>query len=137
VHVDLIGPWNINTSNNDAPVTLLALIIIDPATSWFVITPPLEKEMKPLRLHLINNGFANTLDYDNGTEFVGMEFQEMLASYRIQAVKTTVTNPQANAIISHMLHTSNSLKDSAATKIHIEQQLCNTNGNQYNLSYNS
>ena len=39
VCIDLIGPWNINTSDNEAPVTLLALMIIDPATSWFVITP--------------------------------------------------------------------------------------------------
>ena len=52
-----------------------------------------------------------------------MEFQEMVASYGIEAVIRTVTNPQANAIIerihqviANMLWTSNLITDAAATK---------------------
>ena len=37
VCIDLIGPWNINTTDN--PVTLLALTILVLATSCFVINP--------------------------------------------------------------------------------------------------
>jgi len=33
---------------------------------------------------------------------VGIEFQDMLASYGIQAMITTVANLQANAIIEHI-----------------------------------
>jgi len=135
VCVDLIGPWNINTNDNDAPVTLLALTIIDPATSWFVITPLPYKGSETIKIAcdlqwLCNYPQPLQCIHDNETKFVGMEFKEMLASYGIQAVITTITNPQANTIIQHihqviayMLHTSNPITDSAATKFRIEQQL--------------
>jgi len=61
---------------------------------------------------------------------VGIEFQEMLASYVIQAVITTVENLQANAIIerihqviANMLRTSNPITDAESTKFRIQQQL--------------
>jgi len=54
----------------------------------------------------------------------------MLASYGIQAVISTVTNPQANAInkrihqvIANMLCPSNPITDAASTKFCIQQQL--------------
>ena len=57
----------------------------------------------------------------------------MLASYGIQAVISTVTNPQANAInkrihqvIANMLCPSNPITDAASTKFHIQQQLHDT-----------
>jgi len=60
---------------------------------------------------------------------VGIEFQEMLTSYGIQAVITTVANPQANVIIerihqvfANMLCTSNPITDVAANKFRIQQQ---------------
>ena len=37
--------------------------------------------------------------HDNGSEFTGAGFQELLASYGIQSVPTTVKNPQANAVL--------------------------------------
>ena len=37
--------------------------------------------------------------HDNGNEFIGKEFQELLSSYGIKSVPTTVKNPQANALI--------------------------------------
>jgi transposase InsO family protein len=50
---------------------------------------------------------------DNGTEFTGIEFQELLQSYGISPISTTVRNPQANAVlecthhvIANMLRTS-------------------------------
>ena len=37
--------------------------------------------------------------HDNGKEFTGQEFQEMLQSYGVKDVQTTVRNPQANAVL--------------------------------------
>jgi transposase InsO family protein len=35
---------------------------------------------------------------DNGNEFLGKEFQELLQSYGVKSVATTVKNPQANFV---------------------------------------
>jgi hypothetical protein len=35
---------------------------------------------------------------DNGNEFLGKEFQELLQSYGVKSVSTTVKNPQANLV---------------------------------------
>ena len=40
--------------------------------------------------------------YDNGKEFIGEEFQELLESYNIRGVPTTVKNPQSNGIVERM-----------------------------------
>ncbi len=37
--------------------------------------------------------------YDNWSEFIGFEFQELLKSYGIDPQPTTVKNPQANSVI--------------------------------------
>jgi hypothetical protein len=37
--------------------------------------------------------------HDNGKEFLGIEFQELLTSYGIKSKPTTVKNPTANAIV--------------------------------------
>ena len=36
--------------------------------------------------------------YDNGNEFLGEKFQEMLDSYEVKGVPTSVKNPQANLV---------------------------------------
>ena len=56
---------------------------------------------------LIPPGCADTLEprepiYNNGKEFVGMEFQELLESYVIRGVPTTVKNPQSNGVVECM-----------------------------------
>jgi hypothetical protein len=40
--------------------------------------------------------------YDNGKEFTGGEFQELLDSYAIKHAPTTVKNPQANGVVERM-----------------------------------
>ena len=40
--------------------------------------------------------------YDNGKEFIGNKFQELLESYAIKSVPTTVQNPQANGVVECM-----------------------------------
>ena len=39
---------------------------------------------------------------DNGGEFAGREFQELLQSYAVEQVLTTVANPQSNGIKERM-----------------------------------
>ena len=39
---------------------------------------------------------------NNGGEFVGEEFQELLRSYAVEQVPTTVANPQSNGIKERM-----------------------------------
>ena len=92
---DLIGPWNINTTLNETPVTLLALAIIDLAISWFVITPLPNKGSETVAQQwLCKYPFPLQYIHENATDFVGIEFQEMLASYGIQAMITTIANPK-------------------------------------------
>eukprot|EP00957_Ditylum_brightwellii_P123131 9388161-Ditylum_brightwellii.AAC.2 len=40
--------------------------------------------------------------HDNGSEFIGKEFQDLLHSYGIKGVPTTVKNLQANLIVERM-----------------------------------
>ena len=40
--------------------------------------------------------------HDNGLEFIGKEFQELLASYDIQSKPTTVKNPTAQALVERL-----------------------------------
>jgi transposase InsO family protein len=43
--------------------------------------------------------------HDQGSEFIGFEFQELLDSYGIQSSATTVKNPTANAVIERVHQT--------------------------------
>ena len=40
--------------------------------------------------------------YDNGGEFVGELFQELLHSYGVKSTPTTIKNPQANVLIERL-----------------------------------
>ena len=42
------------------------------------------------------------IGHDNGTEFMGSEFQEMCHSYNIEPKPTTVKNPQAQGVVERM-----------------------------------
>ena len=43
--------------------------------------------------------------HDNGGEFLGAEFQDLLAFYDIRSASTTSKNPQANAVCERMHQT--------------------------------
>ena len=61
--------------------------------------------------------------HDNGSEFVSQEFQDTLKFHCIQAVATTVKNPQANSIVERMHQTTATILRSMVT----EAQLANRN----------
>jgi transposase InsO family protein len=84
-------------------MNLHVLTMCDPATGWFEVAEIKDKT---------SEGTAKILDQiwlcryprpkrcisDNGNEFLGKEFQEILQSYGVKSVPTTVKNPQANFV---------------------------------------
>jgi hypothetical protein len=99
VHVDLIGPWDVRYNSSGIPghstiekIHALEFVAIQNKTShhvalrfdgeWLCCYP------RPARVI-----------FDNGTEFTGSEFQELLSSYGIKPVPTTVRNPRSNGVI--------------------------------------
>jgi len=65
--------------------------------------------------------------HDNGTEFVGAEFQELLQSYGVHSKLTTVKNPQANGILERTHQVIGNLLRSSRL---ITQDLCSVAAQQ-------
>jgi hypothetical protein len=109
VHVDMIGPWPVTYESHTNPgktsiEKIQALTIIDKATGWpeFAAT----KNKSSYHISILFDGEwlcryprPRRVIHDNGTEFTGSEFQELLQSYGIKAVSTTVRNPKSNGVI--------------------------------------
>jgi len=86
VHVDLIGPWDVRYNATTVPgkstiEKIHALTAINKALGWPEFTAILNKTS----YHV--------------TEFVGQEFQDLLQSYGIKPVPTTIRNPRSNGVI--------------------------------------
>ena len=107
VQVDLIGPWNIEVAQENSKVVtigLKAVTIIDIGTLLLEIAPYSDKQAVSIakifdREWLCRYPRPARVIHDNGTEFTGAEFQEMLSSFDIKPQPTTVKNPQANSIV--------------------------------------
>ena len=111
VQVDLIDPWTMKRGKVE--LEFLALTAIDPVTCWPEFTMVTSKSSV-----VVANAFDTQwlcryprpryVIHDNGSEFIGMEFQELLEDYGITSKPTTVKNPQANSIVerSHMVITN-------------------------------
>ena len=89
---------------NSEPTKFNALTIIDLATCLMelVAIPNMETLTVARALdHAWFSHYPRPVEYahDNGSEFVGIEFQEMLLSYGVKSKLTTVRNPQANGIL--------------------------------------
>ena len=116
VHVDLIGPWTIpqrprckpklskTKDDDDEPFQLLALTAIDPVTNWIELVAIPNKESITVarafdRAWLCRYPRPLKCLHDRGTEFTGIEFQELLQSYGIKDKTSSSGNPQSNAIL--------------------------------------
>jgi transposase InsO family protein len=102
VAVDLIGPWTLQTRRGK--VSLLCLTAIDICTRWIEIVRIFDKSSSTVATAFDNEWLCRyprpmECIHDQGTEFNGAEFQELLVSYGIKGVVTTVKNPQANSVI--------------------------------------
>jgi transposase InsO family protein len=140
VAVDLTGPWtvpsnnqsrnrggnrggnrgdNSNRTSDETAVTLMCLTIIDIATQWVEIVRIPSKDAVVVakkfdQVWLSRYPRPLRCIHDQGSEFTGFEFQELLDSYGIRSSPTTVQNPTANGVLervhqtmSNMLRTAN------------------------------
>jgi hypothetical protein len=106
VAVDLIGPWTIRLQDG-RDIEFKALTAIDTVTNLTEILR-IENKTSNHVAHTFENGWLaryprpNRCIHDNGGEFLGWEFQDLLHRLGIKDVPTTVKNPQANAICERM-----------------------------------
>ncbi|OWY95652.1 Pol Polyprotein [Phytophthora megakarya] len=94
VHIDLIGPYD----DGGYGVTM-----IDQATRWLEIGIQADRQALTTaetfdREWLCRYPRPREVVYDNGKEFIGVEFEELLRSYGIKKKPITRKNPHANAI---------------------------------------
>jgi hypothetical protein len=100
--VDLIGPYTV-TTKHEKELSLQAITMCDPATGWFEVAEIKDKTAEATAKILDQTWFCRyprpkRCISDNGNEFLGKEFQELLQSYGVKSVPTTVRNPQANFV---------------------------------------
>lgn len=108
VHIDLIGPWKVKVANQD--VEYLALTCIDPVTNLVELIRIENKTAEHVAQQFANCWLARypwprKCVHDNGGEFIGWEFQQLLEQCGIIDAPTTSRNPQANAICERMHQT--------------------------------
>jgi hypothetical protein len=83
---------------------VLALTMIDPSTNLLELIVVSDKESRTVA-HAFDRSWLCCYPrpliclHRKGTEFTGIEFQELLQSYGIKAVIATTANPQTNAIL--------------------------------------
>ena len=102
VALDLSGPYHASFEN--CTLSLLVLTVIDIATRWIEIVRLHDKRSETVALafdRIWMSCYPRPLFaiFDQGSEFIGFEFQELLDSLGILKSPTTIKNPQANAII--------------------------------------
>ena len=102
VCVNLIGPYTIQTKEGKE-LSLQAMTMCDPATGWFEIHEVKSKAAEVTAVTFDQQWLCRyprpkRVIFDNGNEFLGKDFQELLESYGIEAVPTTIKNPQANYV---------------------------------------
>ncbi len=102
----------LETTNKVFKKDINFLIMIDACTGWVEFAPMLNKRAIHTAKLFLKHWLcwyppSCTEIFDDGTEFIGDHFQEMLASYNIQPHPTMMKNPQANVIVecnhSHLL----------------------------------
>ena len=121
VDVDLIGPWTITTRTNRT-YEFNALTCIDRVTGLSELIRIENKEAnhvadKFAECWLSRYPRPMSCCHDNGGEFTGWEFQQLLTDFGIKDKPTTSRNPTGNAVCERMhLQIGNHIR----TKIHSE-----------------
>ena len=108
VAVDLIGPWILTIG--DTQHEFHALTVIDTVTNLTEIVRLQNKTAAHVALHFVNTWLLRyprpvLCIHDQGPEFIGSPFQEMLARNGIEPKPITSKNPQANSICERMHQT--------------------------------
>ena len=126
VDVDLIGPWRVQVNGEE--VEFNALTCIDPVTSLVELIRVNRKTAYHIAQQFENVWLSryprpNRCAHDNGGEFIGWEFQEMLQRAGVQDVHTTSRNPQGNSVCERLHQT---VGDVLRTYLHAD-------GNPHNM----
>ena len=110
VQVDCCGPWSIKTKLSDGKVLeykIHLMSMIDLCTGFPEFSALANSTSKHAaetfdRVWLCRYPRPRQCGHDNGTEFMGSEFQEMCLSYDIESRPTTIKNPQAQGVVERM-----------------------------------
>jgi transposase InsO family protein len=102
VAVDTIGPWTVPVQAGPR-LQIKALTVVDTATTLSECTRIEDQTASQAAFQFSNTWLARyprpvRVIHDQGTEFVGFRFQQLLQQEGITPVPTTVKNPQANAV---------------------------------------
>jgi Integrase zinc binding domain len=129
VALDLIGPWTVTV--HEQQIFVNALTCIDPVTCLAEVVWIDNKTAMHVANKFQNNWLARyprpyRCVHDNGQEFLGYHFQQMLLLNGIQDVTTTIKNPQANAICERMHQTVGNLLRSLLHS-YLPQNVANAN----------
>jgi transposase InsO family protein len=105
VAVDLIGPWTLSIGNKK--LKFHALTIIDMVTNLVEIVRIDKKTAAHVAMHFENTWLSRyprplNCIHDQGGEFIGYEFREMLDEHHINDRPTSAKNPQANSVCERM-----------------------------------
>jgi transposase InsO family protein len=108
VHIDLIGPWTVSIDGRE--VEFNALTCIDPVTNLVELARIDRKTAQHIAQKFENSWLSRypmpmKCVHDNGGEFIGWEFQELLEKCGIKDCPTTSRNPQGNAVCERMHQT--------------------------------
>ena len=130
VAVDLIGPWKIKVNRID--LEFHALTCIDPVSNVVEAIRIRNKTSEHIAEQFENCWLARyprpiKCIHDNGGEFIGWNFQQMLIRAGIRSKPTSVKNPQSNAVCERMHKTiadilRNVVKDHPPDHIHEAEQ---------------
>ena len=103
VAMDCIGPWNIELRGG-RDYNIRALTTIDVTTNLLEIEPILTQTSAECA-RAFENGWLSRYPrpmrviHDQGSEFMGAPFQDLLRRAGIKSVPTTARNPQGNSIV--------------------------------------
>ena len=105
VHVDTIGPWHFELPRRSRNrIEFLALTSVDPVTLMIEVNL-IENKTSATVANCFENNWLSRYPrplrcvHDQGLEFVGQEFQDLLERAGIDDSVTTPRNPQGNSII--------------------------------------
>jgi hypothetical protein len=111
IQLDCAGPWTVQIK--DGPMTqkivyeIFILTMVDVCTNWteLALIPTTSSRTVATQFDinwLCRYPRPTEVGYDNGKEFIGDEFRELLVSYDITPKPTTVKNPTAQAIVERL-----------------------------------
>ena len=103
VATDCIGPWNVELRGGH-DYNIRALTTIDVTTNLLEIEPiPMQTSAECARAFenrwLSRYPCPMRVIHDQGSEFMGSPFQDLLRHAGIKSVPTTARNPQGNSVI--------------------------------------